>query len=85
MNLEEEGRDLRGLISEAFKILVWFIGGACFIMGLSALVDGDVGRAVEDMGSGLVFIAVGSKDLRNKLTNFFYTFFTSLWKIVKRE
>ena len=85
MNLDEEKRDLRGLITEAFKLLVWFIGSICFIMGLSAFVDGNVGLAVEDMGLGLVFIAIGSKDLRNKLTNFFYTFFKSLWKIVTRS
>ena len=55
------------------------------MVGLSELVDGNYSTAIGEMGFGLVFIAVGSKDLRNKLTNFFYNFFRSLWKTVKRS
>ena len=59
----------------------WLLGGICIVAGISALMNGKYLIAIEEMGFGLVLIAVGDKNLRKKLTNLFYSIFRgSLFK-----
>jgi len=63
----------------------WIIGGICFIVGIIALLQGEYRSTIELMGTGLVLIAVADEDLRNKLTDLFYSIYRGLLRIVSRS
>ena len=64
----------------------FIVGGICAVLGLYVIASvQDLLSGFFLLGLGIVFMASSSKELREKVFEFFFSIFKGLWKILTRS
>jgi len=59
-------------------------GGILAVLGLVAMLEGQLLAGFFLLGLGVVIMASTSEEIEGKLLNFFFSIFKELWEILKR-
>ena len=62
----------------------WLSGAILAVIGLYALISGDLKGGFFLIGLGIAFMASVSEDFREKFFDFIFSVFEELWKMLSR-
>jgi len=63
----------------------FIVGGILAILGLVALVEGQIIGGFFLLGLGIVFMASSNKEFRKQFFGFIFSIFKGIWKLLSRS